>query len=206
MLKIKYNIPNLSNLEKLSPVFMYNRFFTSAGPSDYEAYALTMNFIRLVDLTIQEYENGRNILEKFISSKSNSLATPWMIVVASGHFEICISSLKRVINYLKSLRGHPKVPHSLKDMLPRKLKVLTGNVEKRITNIRDAVEHLENRIQKGDITHGQSLCMIPIEDGLELGRHRLSFTDLAVWLTEAHNCALKLIQYREPKLYSAEVG
>ncbi len=197
MVEIKYSISDLSNLNQLSPLFIYNRYFTAIGPINYEAYALTMNLIRLVDLAIQEYANGRNVLNNFVASKNSSLATH-LIIIAAGHFEVCINTLKRVINYFKRLRGHANVPPPLKDLLPGNSKVLTGDVEGRVTAMRDAIEHLENRIQRGEITFGQPLCMMPVENGIELGKHKILFTELAEWLKEVHDCAKKLSYYREP--------
>ncbi|MFA6054745.1 MAG: hypothetical protein WC769_05150 [Thermodesulfovibrionales bacterium] len=196
MTEIKYELPNLSDLNQLSHIFMYNRFFTGIGPSDYEAYALFMNYVRLVDILLREYENGRKELMNFLAAKNESLSTH-LVIIASGHFEMCISTLKRVSTYLKRIRGHPKVAQALKDLLPRNLSVLDGRSEKLITDMRHAIEHLENRIQKGEITSGQSLCLVTIADGLELGRHKMLFSDLARWLKEVHGCSKIIAQYRE---------
>ncbi len=195
MTEINYSLPNL-NLNQLSHIFMYNRYFTGTGPSDYEAYALFMNYVRLVDILVREYEDGRKELMNFLSAKNDSLSTH-MVIIASGHFEICISTLKRVTTYLERIKAHPKVAQSLKDSLPRNLSVLNGQSQKKITDMRHAIEHLENRIQRGEITSGQSLCIFPIADGLELGRHRIQFSDLAQWIREAHACSKIIAKYRE---------
>lgn len=197
MVEIKYYVPNLSSLDQHSPFFMFNRYFRGAGPKNYEAYALVMNFIRLVDLAICEYENGRNVLEEFLASKNNSIVSH-LPIFASNHFEVCISTLKRIINYLKKLRGHPNVPRSLKNLLPKNSKVLSSQVENLITNMRHAIEHLENKIQYGEITFGQALCIMPVEDGIELGKYKILFRDLAEWLREVHKYSNELVQYREP--------
>jgi len=196
MAKIKYNIPNLSNLHQYSHIFMYNRFFTGIGPSNYEAYALFMNYIRLADILLSEYENGRKILTDFLASKNNAFSTH-LVIASSGHFEICINTLERVIKYFKKIRGDPKIPQSLKDSLPRNSKVLAGKVEGLVTKMRHAIEHLENQIQKGTITSGQALCIMPVEDGIELGKYKILFNDLAEWIEEMNNYSKVLVQYRE---------
>ncbi|OGW40488.1 MAG: hypothetical protein A2Y97_10250 [Nitrospirae bacterium RBG_13_39_12] len=195
-MEIKYDIPNLSDLSQLSHVFMYNRFFRGMGPSDYEAYALFMNYVRLVDIVLLEYESGRKKLKDFLAVKNDSLSTH-LVVIAAGHFEMCVSTLKRVSTYLKRIRGHPKVAQALKNFLPRNLSVLDSRSEKLITDMRHAIEHLENRIQKGEITAGQSLCLVPTADALELGRHKMLFSDLSRWLKEVYDCSKVIAQYRE---------
>ena len=175
---------------------MYNRFFTGIGPSDYEAYALFMNYIRLTDITLREYEDGRKVLSDFLDSKNNSLSAH-LVIAASGHFEICIITLERVIKYFKKIRGYPNIPQSLKDSLPRNSKVLTGKVEGHVTKMRHAIEHLENQIQKGEITSGQALCVMPVEDGIELGKHKILFSDLAEWIEETSNYSKIFSHYME---------
>src|SRR5450759_2273204 len=102
MTEIKYEVPKL-NLKQLSHMFMCNRYVTGIGPSDYEAYALFMNYVRLVDILIREYENGRKELTDFLSEKNDTLSTH-MVIIASGHFEICSSTLKRVTTYLEKIK------------------------------------------------------------------------------------------------------
>lgn len=195
MTEIKYEIPDL-NLNQLSHIFMYNRYFIGIGPSDYEVYALFMNYVRLVDILLREYENGRKELTHFLSVKNESLSTH-IVIIASGHFEMCVSTLKRVTTYLERIKGHPKVARQLKDSLPKNLSILNGTTIKIITDMRDAIVHLENRIQRGEITSGQSLCIFPVKDGLELGKHKIQFSDLALWIREAHDCSKIIAEYKE---------
>ena len=127
---------------------------------------------------------------------NESLSTH-MVIIAAGHFEMCISTLNRVTTYLENIKAHPKVAQPLKDSLPRSLSILNGHSQKQITDMRHAIEHLENRIQRGEIASGQSLCIFPIADGLELGRHKITFSDLALWISEAHECSKIIAEYRE---------
>lgn len=158
---------------------------------DYETYALLMNFMRLMDLAIREYENGRRLLDEFKAPSSSFRLSP--IFLASGHFEGCVSTLKRVINYVKVIRSHPKVPQDLKVLLPGRLTVLRGHVEKQITDLRDAIQHLENQIQKGEIAPGDAICLEPSQHGLNLGKHKVLYSDLAGWLQELHCHGEKLL-------------
>lgn len=194
-MKLKYHIPDLSALRPRSTALSINRIFRGAGPKDIEAYALTMNFVRLVDLSISEYQAGREAIQQF-ASEHESLALGRGFASA-GHFELCMGSIKRAMNFLKSLRGSPSVPQSLKNLLPRSTIVLTGVIEGKITGIRNAIQHLDAKIQRGDIDKGQALSLMPMEEQLELGEHIVSYADLSQWLKELHELSSKLVYYCE---------
>jgi hypothetical protein len=50
-------MPDLSNLSaNASLTFVLNRVFAGGGPKDPKSYALVMNFIRIVDHFVAEYE------------------------------------------------------------------------------------------------------------------------------------------------------
>src|SRR3972149_1319009 len=105
-----------------------------------------------------------------------------LIFRASGHFEVCIDNVKRAIEPMKAL-------------LPRGIKVLSRSVEVPITGMRNAIQHLENRIKKGEIADGQSLALLPSENELELGVHRIPYADLAEWLIDLHALSDRLAHY-----------
>ncbi len=195
-MRFNFEAPDLSSLKECSTLFAVRRIFQRAGPPDYQAYGLTVNYIRLVDIAIREYESGRSMLSRFAETTRSAGLN--LMFAASSHFEICVDAVKRSVNHLKKIRGHPNVPQSMKDLLPRNLTVLTGQVEKQITDMRDAIQHLEKDILKGQIVAGQPLCVMPEEDGLALGGHKIHFHDLARWLRELHERAEALAHYWEP--------
>ena len=195
-MKIEFDVPNLSGLRPHSAIFVAH-MFRGAGLKRIETYALVMNLIRLVDLAIREYESGRVALNTFAST--NDSLPVGAILRASGHFEVCICSVKRAINHVKAMRSYEGAPQSLKDLLPRSLTILTGDVERSITCMRDAIQHLERDVLRRQLPADSSLCLMPSMDGrgLELGEHTILFSDLAAWLQELHTCAEHQYQYRE---------
>ena len=194
-MQLTFNIADVSHLQQRSIHFAMNCVFGGGGPKDREAYFLVMNFARLVDFAIREYEYGRKATLEF-AEDTDSLSLG-LIFRASGHFEVCIDNVKRAIEHLKALRMHPKVPQPIKALLPRGIKVLSRSVEVPITGMRNAIQHLENRIKKGEIADGQSLALLPSENELELGVHRIPYADLAEWLTELHALSDRLAHYRD---------
>lgn len=188
-----YDFPNLSNLQYKSILFSVNRFFRGAGPKECHAYALTMNFIRLVDLAVQEYELGRDCLQEALNNNEHIGSA----IASAGHFEVCLNALKRSINFLKAIRGSQDIPIGLKSLLPRQSIVLKRNVENQVNRMRNAIEHLERDIKNGEIQNGQALCVYAKKEMLELGCHCIRYEDLAKWLTELNTLSSKLALYSE---------
>ena len=164
-----------------------------AGPTKYDEYALIVNFIRLVDLSIIEYQSGRELLFKFWSTHDG--VAIGAINLASGHFEACISNMKRSVNYLKSIRSYASFSMEIKNLLPHSLRVLKSETEKRISRLRHAIQHLEKQLQSGFITEGQAVYLKPGQNSLDLGGTTILYSELASWLTELHECSSKLFEY-----------
>lgn len=189
-MKYQFKAPNLSELDELSLGFALNHILNNSGNYNHTDYALVMNFVRLVDLAIREYENGRR---KLCESQNNNTARLWLTIVASGHFEVCITTIKRTIGHLKGIRSNK----TIRDNLPQSIKILNGKSEKQITDMRNAIQHFDEQIKKGEIKKGQPLFIIPTETAIELGAYTIQFADLSSWLRELHKCASSLALYKE---------
>lgn len=202
-MELIYEIPPLDDLKAKSSLFAMRHIFQAAGPKDYGSYALVMNFIRLVDLAIAEYELGRSSINSFVAS-TETLAFG-KAVRASGHFETCITSIKRAIEHLKALRGYYEAPQTLKDILPRGITVLSGKVEKQISGMRHAVHHLDEHIKDRKISQGQPFAMFMARNALELGEHSILYSDLSSWLRELHQLSTKLAGYWDDTVEEVEI-
>lgn len=194
-MELNFDIPDLSQLPLHSTQFALRRIFNRSGPKATTPYALVMNYVRLVDLAVSEYEYGRLAILDYIDR--NGGLKLGRAIRSSSHFEVCIDALKRAINHLKALRGNPNVPQHLKDLLPRGIRLLSGDVENKITQFRHAIQHLEERLQNEEIIEGQSLALQPTSDGLELGSLKVKYQELAEWIKDTHALCHTLIAYQE---------
>ena len=192
-MKADLKIPDLSDLSKVSLYFTTHRTFFASGPESYAQYALVANYIRLVDLAVAEYQDGRERAFRYWEP-SESLALSAMIR-ASGYFEDCLSNVKRAINHLKVIRSYKDFPQDLKDTLPRQLKVLRGDAEKKITNIRDAIQHLEKDVENLNVKQGNPICLMLEFERLMLGDYSISYQEISEWLKELHRCATNIHGY-----------
>jgi hypothetical protein len=186
-------IPDLSGLKPNSlQLTLYQ--VTGRVPEDYKIYALVLNFVRVVDLALQDFENCRTSLFRYWNRKDNSTVPLGFLILGAGHFEACISNVKRAIELLKAIRGHSGLRPSTQALVRQGYKVLNNNVEKAVTNMRNAVQHLYGDIKKGAIVHGQAIYPSSTDnDGMKLGQHKILFSDLAAWVTELHTLSQNLI-------------
>ena len=191
-MKITVDIPDLSGLRPQNSVLYLSRYWTGGGPKDVLSYALVMNLVRLVDLTVSDYENGRQCIEMYWNTHRG--VAMGAAIAASGHFESCITNVHRSILYLRALRTKRSVSPALKRTLPESAEHLDKRVGPVVRDVRNAIHHLD-----GDITHSRLgdehwLCLIPqgeirCHDGQEIKRidriklwdKEIRFGSLAKW-------------------------
>lgn len=90
-------MPDLSSLTlRASLVFVLKRVFAHGGPKNSKSYVMVMNFIRIVDKLIIEYEHTRTALSDFVAVRMDEdFLSPFLI--ATCYCESCISTMFRAI-------------------------------------------------------------------------------------------------------------
>jgi hypothetical protein len=117
-------------------MYSLNHVFRGGGPQDKQAHGLIVSLIRLYDLALSGYEEGRQSLLEF--GQPTSVLRLGLFISASGHFEVCIDAIKRAINHIRTLRAAKFIPQSLKDLVPRGTPLISGPVERQVTAMRRA--------------------------------------------------------------------
>ena len=189
--KDKYYPPKTCEMPKLPDNFgktllshILNVTLSSGGPSDYVAAAYSINFIRSSDLAIQEYNLARKALVEFIETPNNVMSPLFLTI---GHLEFCINAMRRAIRFSRHKHG-PKLP---------RIDVISSNVSYRIRNIRDAIEHTDERIRDEKIVQGKFLMLAVKSDGIELEGKEILYSELAEWLKQLHELSSIVAAYRE---------
>jgi hypothetical protein len=193
-LRLEFDVPDLSGLQQHSSRLALRRAFQNSGPKDLGAYALVLNATRLSDLAIREYEQGRSMLVSLVTETGAGLD---YAVAASGHFETCLSALHRALRHLDALRRFKPAPVELKRLIPVDLVERNRTIAREVSDLRDAILHLDERIIKGKLSQGEALCLLPTKEGLELGAHQLPFELLAKWLRRLHDCSSCVADFSE---------
>jgi hypothetical protein len=178
-------MPDLSEESDKKILFhLLNVFFTGGGPSDYQAAAFSRNFIRLCDQATKEYELARQALMEQVSTPNNVMSP---LFQAAGHFEQCISAIRRAIRFSRHKKG-PRLPRT---------EVLSDRVEKKLRDMRDAIEHTDSRIRKGQIVDGDPIMLMVKSDSIELGGVEIYYDELARWIKQLNGLAEVVARYRE---------
>lgn len=181
-------MPDLSRLEKqVSLNVALNATFRAAGPIDRNARSLWLNYIRLVDQMIWEYEAARNELQEYVDTTNLS-----PLFRAIAHMETLVNTMRRAILFARRMRRHKDSPKI------EKLSVLSGSAGDRLVAIRNAIEHLESTILNGEIARGEPTTLLVQSDRIELLEHEIYYVELADWATELHTLAIQLADYRDP--------
>lgn len=159
-----------------------------AQPSG-RARQIADGYVRLVEKAVLEYQESRTKLVAFFAD-----GTADHEYRAQDHFESCVQSLHRAMEYLEHLRrfgykrgdGTPFIPK------PRELEVLRDSIRDQVRDMRDAVEHLDRDILEGRL--GETV-KVGIHLGWErasLGGLTLGYADVARWITQLHEYAALL--------------
>jgi hypothetical protein len=185
-------MPDLSALDgKLILNQALNTMFRRAGPSDRLAKALWLNYVRLVDQTLWEYKAARESLQEYVETPNNVISPLFRTI---AHLEACINTTWRAIRFARRMRRNKNSPRI--DKLP----VLSDTVASQIDKLRNAIEHLENKILNGAIAEGEPTTLIAKSDGIELAGIEIFYLELANWIKELHSLAESIIDYREENI------
>jgi hypothetical protein len=193
-------MPDLSNLSaKLTVNYILNYTFGNAGlqmggSGQYQF----LNLIRLVDKTLLEYEQARDYLQRYVDSHNKTS----LFLRCVDHMETCVDSLHRVFLHLEGLKAslHEKQERTARtnESLPqiRRGELPGKNARKRIRRIRHAMQHMDERIGRGEA--GADIAPIGLNvksNSIELDHEEVYFAELASWIRQMHEFAEQLTTY-----------
>jgi hypothetical protein len=184
-------MPDIADLNpKLSLAFMLNRFFGGSGPTNKNSYALVMNFIRVVDLLVDEYKNARERLSQFTNRENNTVMSP--LYFATGSFENAVTTMARAIKFAQRIRNDRNGPE-----VARRLVVLSGDVFSRVNGMRNAIEHLDNKIVGQTLGPNDFVCLILTNQKALAEDIEIQYSEFATWIRDLHALASELLKYKE---------
>jgi hypothetical protein len=190
-------MPDLSNLSATLTIdHSLNLVFGGAGLQMHgPGQAQFLNLVRLVDKTILEYENARQYLQRYVDSH-NKLR---LFMRCVDHMENCVDSLNRAFSHLEGLRTslHREQSRS-SEPLPQITRedIPSSTARKRINDIRDAMQHMDDRISKGRA--GRDIAPIGLNvksDSIELDNEEIYFVELVHWIEQIYAVTERLVGY-----------
>ena len=188
--RVERSMPSLEHLEQSlrSKRDLGKLIGVHARPSG-RGRQIADGYVRLVEKTLLEYQESRVKLAAFLAEGTADHEHR-----AQDHFESCVQSLHRAIQYLERLRrlgykrgdGTPFIPR------PRELEVLRDSVKVQVRDMRDAVEHLDSDILKERLPESAKVGIHLGWDKASLGSRQLYYADVARWIEQLHEFAALL--------------
>ncbi|MBK7146488.1 MAG: hypothetical protein IPH76_15235 [Xanthomonadales bacterium] len=189
------DIPDLSALQLQTEWAFINRAILGGGSSDFTAYTLQLNCVRLMDAAIRDYSLGRQAILSFHARSPDEFGLGW-IAMATTHFESCVWHLERAVKHARVLRSLKTAETGLKQLISKKLSFFSASAESRITALRDTLAHLEKAAGNGELRSGESIALMPTSVGLSISGHTIEWAELAGWLTDGHSCVAALASFK----------
>jgi hypothetical protein len=158
------------------------------------------NFVRLIDKALREYHNARETIIAQIEEKKRlpeEMARDGRIiyiVAFTDYIENCINAIRRLYKLLDRIKSEKESP-----ILPRELRRLVETQSKSIIDLRDSVEHIDERIQKGELSPNKPLMLIVSknEDSVVIDNYEIKFTDLALVLEKMNEIAKYILTIKK---------
>lgn len=166
---------------------LLNGVFGQQLPSDAVAKGLLVNFVRLADHTLVEYNLARSALTEY-NDTPNTVLSPLFIAV--GHFESCLTQLRRCRLFLIGIKKNETLPQ-----MPRGLKILTKDAGKKIDAIRNGIQHLDEGILNGTIDKISHNALIISNEYVFQNGVFITYTELAEWVKEINYVAKSLSEH-----------
>jgi len=183
-------MPDLAGLNaKASLTLLLNRMSAAGGPKDPKSYAFVMNFIRVVDKLIVEYERTRAALNEYVSTPNNVISP---LIYATNNCESCITTMVRAIKLGRRIRRDQNGPP-----IAKKMPVLFDSIWSKLNEMRGAIEHIDEQFSNNTWVPGEPVCLLLKSDRLELTGREILYVELADWVRQLNNLAIQLAQYKE---------
>ncbi len=185
-------MPDLSELDNQLTRFLILPILVGEPALSSRERLYRRNFVRLVDNAIWEYQEARSALIRQIEEGGAKViptgAASFFRFVR--HLENCIITTRRLLRLaerINSERGTLRLPGVARRSL--------GAYSRNIPAIRDAIEHIDERIREDEVAARPVMLGISDEgDRVTIAGHQLRFNDLATTLRKLHELARHLFE------------
>lgn len=183
----------LADLKDLGPPIILaaalNTVLRRAGSKDHILRRSILSFIRLTDNAILAHRLAREDLLSYLEDR-RALSRYFTSI---AHLEFCITNTRRALRFLDI------VTRSRGPVIDRTMRRSIEAYARAIPEIRNTIEHIDEKIESGELPPGQSMALIISDDGesLEIGSCSIRLDHLATLLRRLHSIALELADYSE---------
>ena len=152
------------------------------------------NFVRLIDKAVLEYVEAREALFAQVEEPNRPAAELQKgrilyICTIANHLENCLNAVRRLLNHLdklKSDKGGIEIDRTTRNIIE--------SASTSFIDIRDTVEHLDERIQKDELGPDQSIMLSITDDqrGAEIAGTTISFAELERIIRRLHEVGKRM--------------
>ena len=197
MIPTSCELPDISNeCPALTPAAMLRFGFLGTGLGDKSAMVLR-TAVRLTDKGVIEYRRARGVVLAQLAEATRSaeeMTKNGRVIYMFDfidHMENCINAIRRLLALLNTIKEDPTIP----DNSP--IKIALGHALcKEVFDFRNTIEHMEERIESGQLKDGQPVVLRLSDDSksIEVGKHCISLNSLASLLVALHAAVNSLTQ------------
>ena len=174
-------IPSLPRRRRRSVYLLARAVLMKKHPPRLGEVQLAFSIIRLVDDGFLHYRQARAGLYAFAKDRA---ANGFFQGVSS--LEGCITSLHRAARMIRAFQRAGYVTPEGDPVIPRAtgLSVTSRRTTRRLKELRDAIQHLDDRIVGGDLPRVQAMGPRPQSTILRIGGLSVRYVELRDWLVE----------------------
>lgn len=172
----EYDLPELGHLfsNNMANVSLDRLTGRRVWPTVHPYFSMWMNLVRLTDLSIRQYEGARQSLDDYRTGARSGRVSP--LYDAINLFEeVVVAAHRAVLN-----------SDGLQTVTKRKLKVPTARQKRLLRLARNHVQHMDEKLVKGQVKAGELHLIAPLAHSIEVGSVRLPYRDLCSVITKMY--------------------
>ena len=165
----RYDMPDLGDLYSNNMGNVSLDRFTGQfkGPTAYPHFNMWMNLVRLTDQAILDHEAARGHLNEYRdNAREGRVSTLYRAV---NELENTVVATYRAVLNSRQLESHA----------PRRLIAPTNRQAEALRKVRNHIQHMDDKLQKGQVKPGQLHLLAPTTHRVEIGGERLTYRDLS---------------------------
>jgi hypothetical protein len=173
---IEYHLPPLDDLfaHNMANISLDRLTGGHGGPPDYPYSQMWLNLVRLTDLSITRYEAVRESLALYREKAHEGTVSPFYDAI-NGLEETVVAAHRAALN-----------SQGLEAVAPRKLNRPTPRQLDLLRQVRNHIQHMDDKLQKGQVKAVPIYLAAPTQKSLVIGSVLLSYRDLASCITKMY--------------------
>lgn len=169
------------------------QYFTASESLDGDVHSLAVNLARLSDKAIREYRAASDDLTAFLDTPGGveSLEGHTRLLRATDHLENCIDAIRRAEGFFNT--------SAFKSVTTTENREMLKELHRVVHNIRNSIQHAEERFDEGRIPEGEPLLPAMTSDCLYFAGEYIPYAEiaaLAIVMWQLANVGIKAVTTR----------